>query len=186
MANNPSENSKPRVEMIRQFFSGMTEYAFCTELGVADPKLIDYLSEMLVRFVHNDSIYSIRSARGKRLEQVTEMLAEAQTRRGEERRHIHRHIGDFTLFWTGLYPEVAKRLQKKNKSDRLLDYSAQGKRAYSIASKIPIAKEVASAEVLRRLSDQYEMCAYGLSEVRRLWENRPHEAKLLLKHFPNH
>ena len=50
--------------------------------------------------------------------------------------------------------------------------SAQGKRAYYIASTIPVAKEVAPSDVLERLSEQFELCAYGLAEVRRQWEDR--------------
>ena len=27
------------------------------------------------------------------------------------RREVHRHIGDFTLFWTGVYPEALREMQ---------------------------------------------------------------------------
>ena len=29
------------------------------------------------------------------------------------RRECHRHVGDFTLFWTGVYPEAIGKLQGK-------------------------------------------------------------------------
>ena len=34
------------------------------------------------------------------------MMVEAEARIGDARREVHRHIGDFTLFWTGIYPEA--------------------------------------------------------------------------------
>ena len=169
-----------RSEVLRRFFSGVTEYAFCTEIGVVDPPLIDYLSEMLVRFVHNEEIYSVRNVRGKRLDQVADMLAEAQQRRGPARRQVHRHIGDFILFWTGLYPEVIDSLRQNGGKDALIDYPTQGKRAYYIASTIAVEKEYAPSEVLERLSKQFEMCVYGLSEVRRQWEERDGDLPLLV------
>jgi hypothetical protein len=164
-----------RGEVLRRFFSGLTEYAFHTRLGVADPPLVDYLAELLVRFVRNDELYPVRSTRGERLVQVSDMLAEAQHREGLARRQVHRHIGDFTLFWSGVYPEVVDGMRRGGK-DALIDYQQQGKRAYWIASTIPVEKEVAPADILQRLSEQFELCMYGLSEVRRQWEERDGEA----------
>ena len=71
-----------RTSAIRRFFTGLTEYAFHARLGVADPPLVDYIAELLVRFVRCDELYRVRSVRGQRLMQVTDMLAEAQHREG--------------------------------------------------------------------------------------------------------
>jgi hypothetical protein len=170
-----------RISATRRFFTGLTEYAFEARLGVADPPLVDYIAELLVRFVRSDDLYPVRSLRGQRLVQVSDMLAEAQHREGPARQQVHRHIGDFTLFWTGVYPEVVDALRRGNK-DALIDYRQQGKRAYWIASTIPVEKTAAPADILKRLSEQFELCVYGLSEVRRQWEERDGEddAPLLL------
>jgi len=160
-----------RVETLRRFFAGLTEFAFQCRLGVVDPPMIDYITGMLVRFVRCDDIFAVRTPTGKRIDQVADMLLEAQQRQGEAKRHIHRHIGDFTLFWLGVYPEIADRMRRGRK-DSLIDYHVHGKRAYHIASTIPVEKEVAPTEVLQRLSDQFDLCVYGLSEVRRQWERK--------------
>jgi len=170
-----------RDELLRRFFAGLTEYAFAVRMGVADPPLVDYVSEMLVRFVKSDAIYGVRTPRGERLSQVTDMLAEARQREGSARQKVHRHIGDFTLFWTGVYPEVVDHLRRGSK-DALIDYQQQGKRAYWIASTIPVEKETDPDDVLKRLSEQFDLCVYGLGEVRRQWEQQGGEsdAPLLL------
>jgi len=161
---------------IQRFFSGLAEYTFQTRLGVADPVLIDYVSELLARFVRNDALCPLRDPKGRPLVQVTEMLIEAQQRQGLAKREIHRHIGDFTLFWSGLYPESLEKRQHPQSLDHLIDYSAQGKRAYWIASTIESDQEErASSEVLERLSSRFEMCAYGLREIRREWERSDDE-----------
>jgi hypothetical protein len=161
----------PRIPL-QNFFSGVAEYAFETRLGVADPPLIDYLAELLTRFIRSDALYAVRSLAGRRLSEVAEMLIEAEVRVGEARREVHRHIGDFTLFWTGVYPEALMRLQAADRKDRFIDYSAQGKRAYYIASKIPAAEGKAPNAVLERLSHDFDICVRGLSEARREWERR--------------
>jgi hypothetical protein len=108
------------------------------------------------------------------LEEVGEMLLEAEARSGEARREAHRHIGDFTLFWTGLYPEILETRQNKSRLDRYLDYREQGKIAYSIAAEIPPLDDRAVAgEVLERLSSEFEVCVEGLHELRRELGGKP-------------
>ena len=97
---------------IRKFFAGLAEYTFQTRLGVADPQLVDYVSDLLTRFVRNDAMFRVRNGKGKPVLQVAEMLMEAQQRVGEAKRDVHRHIGDYTLFWTGLYPESVNKSRK--------------------------------------------------------------------------
>lgn len=165
----------PSPSTAERFFAGLTEYAFQTQLGLADPPLVEYLSGMLVRFVRTGEVYGVRGPTGRRLTQVAEMLEEAQERIGPARRRVHRHIGDFTLFWTGVYPEMAERLKKLGGKDALLDYRDQGRRAYFLASRLPGAETAPAADLLERLAEQFELVEYGLSEVRRAWEQRDEE-----------
>ena len=156
---------------LRRYFSGITEQTFAADLGLADPPLIDYLSLLLARFVHVDAIHRLQAA-GKDLEQVADFLMEAEALPpgGRTSREVHRHIGDFTLFWTGLYPEALKRLRSVLRKDHFIDYCEQGKRSYYIASTFADEPYRDEAPVLRRLSNEFELCAYGLNEVRREWE----------------
>lgn len=156
---------------LRRFFAGLAEQTFEGRLGVADPALIDYIAGLLDRFVRHDAI-SLRSLGGRRLEEVAAMLHEAEGRREDSQREVHRHIGDFTLFWTGVYPEALTRLQAADRRDHLLDYQSEGKRAYYIASTIRSEETAEECEVLQRLSHEFEMCVYGLGEVRREWERQ--------------
>jgi len=160
------------TEQLQRYFTGLTEHAFQTRLGVADPPLLEYLSDLLVRFVHCDTIYRIRNLTGSRLDQVADMLAEAEARIGESKREVHRHIGDFTLFWSGVFPEALRRMRTASRRDALIDYCQHGKRAYYIASTIRREENDEQSFVLERLSHDFELCVYGLGEVRREWERR--------------
>ncbi|MBI3408119.1 MAG: hypothetical protein HY040_07155 [Planctomycetes bacterium] len=157
---------------LRRFFSGLTEQTFAANLGMADPGLVDYLSLLLSRFIHIDALHRLNLS-GKRLEEVADMLLEAQALPPEGRtsREMHRHIGDYTLFWTGVYPDALRRLRSVLNKDHFVDYCRQGKRSYYIASTFAEDPYQEEAPVLRRLSEQFELCAYGLSQVRREWEH---------------
>src|SRR5579872_798694 len=90
---------------LRRLFAGLTEQTFMETLGMADPRLVDYLSMLLSRFVHMDHVHRLRDGSGARLEEVADMLQDVQSLppAGSTCREVHRHIGDFTLFWTGVY-----------------------------------------------------------------------------------
>jgi hypothetical protein len=161
----------PQPALLR-YFSGLAEQTFETQLGVADPSLIDYIAELLARFTHSDGVHAVRNLAGRPLTRVTEMLLEAEARIGTARREVHRHIGDYTLFWTGVYPEALPRMQAGHPGDAMFDFGALGKRAYFIASTIPADQNPPQSDVLERLSHDFELCQYGLRELRREWERR--------------
>lgn len=163
-----------RREGIRRFFAGITEHTFHTQLGVPDPDITDYLSLLLTRFIHSDVLFRIRGLTGKPITEVADMLIEAEARVGQAKRTVHQHVGDFILFWSGVYPESIKRMQREERKDHLLNYWAEGKRAYHVASELTAEEtsDTSEAELLEKLSSQFELCAYGLGEVRREWERR--------------
>lgn len=164
--------SIPPDHPLRRMFAGLTEHTFLNDLGIGDPCLIDYLSELLSRFIHMDCIHRLRNTEGKQLEEVVDMVLEAEALppEGRTRREVHRHIGDFALFWTGVYPETLQRLRSALTKDQFVDYCSQGKRSYYIASTFDEGPFKDEALVLRRLSSEFELCAYGLTQVRKEWE----------------
>lgn len=167
---------------VSRYFAGLCESTFQTRLGVTDPPLIDYLSELLIRFIRTETMHRIRNLTGRPAVEVVDMLAEADNRIGLAKREVHRHIGDVTLFWTGVYPESLREIRAVDKKDFFVDYLNQGKKAYHIASTIKTDRsEDTPDEVLQQLSDRFEMCAFGLGEVRREWERRDDgEMRILL------
>lgn len=154
---------------IGRFFRGLTEHAFHARLGIVDPPLVDYVSLLLVRFIRNDEIRSLPHQAPAVLEDVTDMLSAVQQAPAEAAREEYRHIGDYTLFWSGLYPEALRRFQHPTRQDHLLDYRAAGKKAYWIASTLEPADAAEERDLLARLSHDYDLCVEGLAEVRRAW-----------------
>jgi hypothetical protein len=172
-----SASHDPASKTLERFFCGFAEYIFHSRLGIADTELVAYISDLLIRFTKMESMHRIRQLNGRPATEVISMMAEAEQRIGIAKREVHRHIGDFALFWTGLYPESLRELQSPDRRDHFVSYCHQGKRAYEIASEIePDSEVLAPCALLKRLSDQFEMCAYGLREVRRQWESPDDDA----------
>jgi hypothetical protein len=163
----------PPSHPLHRLFRGLAESTFMDELGIGDPRLVGYVADLLARFVPSSQVWKVRDSQGRRLTQVTEMVAEAESSTDAgRRRECHRHVGDFTLFWTGVYPEALGQIRSVDSADHLIDFQEQGKRSYRVASEL-VGDD--KAPVLRRLSDQFELCAFGLSRVRSEWERHDPE-----------
>ena len=77
-----------------------------------------------------DAIHRFQAA-GRTFEQVAELLLEAEAfpPDGRTYREVNRHIGEYTLIWTGVYPEALRRLKSPSRIDHFIDYCQQGKRS---------------------------------------------------------
>jgi hypothetical protein len=157
---------------LHHFFAGMSEHVFQTRLGVVDPPLTDYITDMLMRFIRSDHPQRVLSRRGSDLHDLSRMLWETDQQDGpQDRRQVHRLIGDMALFWTGLFPESLESGSTQQTPGQFSAYCSQGKRAYLIASKLDITDtEDASGDVLKRLAEQFEICAAGLRTIRQQWK----------------
>ena len=175
-----SSDNSPNRSTIEQFFSGLSEYIFQSKLGVVDVQLIDYISDMLLRFVRMDTVHRVRRNNGRPATELLQMMVEAEKRIGLAKRDVHRHIGDVSLFWSGMYPERLRRLKPERSPDGFLDFCKQGKKAYAMAAEIKGDENRPSSDLLHQLSSEFEMCAYGLREVRREWERGSSEGGPLL------
>jgi hypothetical protein len=155
---------------IKHLFSGLVEHAFQTELGMCDPALADYVSDLLVAFVHMDEMSIARDAAGRPVGEIAEMIDKWSRARElpivDRDRFLHRRIGDYTLFWSGVYPEGVGRCTETYWRDQMVEYIAFGKRSYAIASELTPPDDKPPARLLRRLSEEFESCVYGLGLVR--------------------
>ncbi|TWT41705.1 hypothetical protein RAS1_28260 [Phycisphaerae bacterium RAS1] len=157
-----------REHPLRRLLAGLVENTFTAEVGICDPAVTEYVSGLLVDFVHVDRIFRLRTVDGEAIRDLSRMEAEAHLVGGADQsrraRLVNRYIGDFTLFWTGVYPEALR--PRCSGADRLREYLLQGKRSYTIASELTPQGEHPPAELLRALSDEFEFCVHGLQLVR--------------------
>jgi len=155
-----------RQETIEKYFAGIAENTFHTQLGVVNPPLVNYVTNLLIRFVRLDNFYRVRSISGKPIMDVDELVGEATMRLGDAKREILQYIGDFTLFWLGVFPESFQK--NGERTAKYNNFCEHGSRSYEIASQIETTDEEApDSEVLETLSESFELCAYGIQEVRR-------------------
>lgn len=158
---------------LRKLFKQALDFGFGMN-PAGNKGLIDYLEEhILCEFIYIDNLYKIRDLKGKRLEDIADMLSEGDVllnaKSFSREFQVHKHIGDYTLFMLGMFPTVLYRRKGKefvlgniiipglNLSEH---YMLQGKRSYKIAS------EFAEKELFLELSMNYTIYMKVLEMVR--------------------
>jgi len=158
---------------LQRLFRGMVEQTFIAEVGICAPELTDYVADMLLDFLHVDQIYRMRDVDGAVIRDISRLQAEAHLGHtvppAVRERLINRYIGDFALFWTGLYPETL-RARRHFGVDRLREYVLQGQRGYEIASGLSDHDDQPPPTLLHELSTHFETCVWGLHLVRADWD----------------
>lgn len=156
---------------IQHAFAASLHDTLDRRMGVSDAgPLVDYLSEMLVRFLHVDGLYAIRDVYGHHVTSIAEMVAEGDVRLKadsfERERAVHRHVGDFLLFWSGVFPEFLRQLKAPTGKDSLLDPIRQGQMSYYVVSTFDYGRYADEAPVFRRLSEEFDLCRESLCTLR--------------------
>lgn len=156
-----------------RLFRRLTERNLGGRLGYEDADVIDYVSDLLTEFTHIDNLFKIRRATGERVEEVAELLMEAdlmyRATSIEREREVHRHIGDYTLFMAGLFPEAIRRRGAARVAvsrDALIEFVKTGRRSYGIVAEFAYGAHRGAAPLYRKLSEQFELCVFGLGYVR--------------------
>jgi hypothetical protein len=151
-----------------------------------DHEVRAYVANLLIDFVHVDHLYRIRNSRGKRLEEVGEMLVESNpvldARSFDREREVRKHIGDYTLFLTGMFPEYVATLPRRGlRLDSFIDYMQAGKESYRIVAAFDQFEYRHAAPLFRRLADYFEYCVHGLNRVNSDLEKLRHRQYQLWK-----
>jgi hypothetical protein len=110
-----------RSHPLRRLFTELVERRFFCDLSLRDSRVAGYVSDLLTQFTRMDNLYPVCDARGRRLEEVGEMLTESNPLLSEvgcfeRERSVRKHIGDFTLFWVGMFPESLARRRLARRS----------------------------------------------------------------------
>jgi hypothetical protein len=160
----------PDRHPLRQLFHEIVAGCYSTHCEINDPELTTYVGDLLTEFSAAESLYRIRDAEGKPVKAVKEMVVASDPVYGaassfDEEREVRRHIGDYALFATGMYPE-SMQLWRHSGESSFLEMVKTGKESYYIVSQFDLFEYKNEAPLFARLSEEFERCMYGLTQVR--------------------
>src|SRR5262244_3564366 len=146
---------------LQQFFTAVVGHSY-DEIGVCNAEVQNYVATLLTDFCEVDNLYKIKNADGRPLCDVGEMLLESNPVYGpapsfDRERQVRKHIGDYTLFFTGMYPESINQFRlRRNRLEGFVDWIKAGKESYYIVSKFDCFEYTKVAPLFERLSNNFE------------------------------
>lgn len=160
----------PQEHSLRQLFHEVVADCYDSRLGLHDSEISTYVADLLTEFCRADNVYRIRDAHGNPVREVDEMLLAADPVHGTaasfgEERELRKHIGDYTLFFTGMYPD-SMHLWQQRRGDSFFDMVRAGKESYYIVSQFDLFEYAREAPFFGRLASSFEACICGLNMVR--------------------
>ena len=170
---------------LRQMFHDLVGDCYGGGIGIRDTEVTGYVADVLTEFCASEKVYGIRDQTGRPLKTVGEMLLASDPVFGsaysfDRERAVRKHIGHFTLFFAGLFPEGAQPQRRHATGEGFLEMVRAGKESYYIVSQFDLFEYASEAPLFAKLAQHFESCIYGLNLVRDELERR----KVLLNPAP--
>lgn len=160
----------PEEHALRQLFHRTVSECYAEHLGVHDREVTSYVADLLTEFCVVENLYCIRDAEGRPVKEMSKMLAAADPVNGtapsfDAERKLRKHIGDYALFSTGMYPEAVQR-SRFAEDTSFLEMVRTGKQSYYIVSQFNLFEYQSEAPFFAQLAEEFETYMYGLTKVR--------------------
>jgi hypothetical protein len=170
----------PESHPLQQLFIELVGRHYAEEIGLRDPQIVNYVAHLMAEFCDVEELFRVRNAAGQPLTDVGEMLVESNPVFGpapsfDRERQVRKHIGDYTLFFTGMFPESINHFRlRRHRTENFVDWIKAGKESYYIVSKFEHFEYAKVAPLFANLSQNFEQCVYGLNLVKNELQEMQH------------
>jgi hypothetical protein len=150
------------------FFSVLLRRSLMDKRILGDKRVINYIANLLSIFIKTDRAHRIHSHDEHATQYITDMIQEAAEADTRRQFLIYSHIGNYSLYITGLFPQwIEYRRHYKNRPVSAQFYVNFGREYYERASAHALAREYALDEVFFRLSIMFEVYKDALNHLAR-------------------
>jgi hypothetical protein len=170
----------PESHPLQELFQDLVGRHYAQEIGLRDPQIVAYVSHLLAEFCEADQLFKIRNSFERPLADVGEMLVESDPVYGpapsfDRERQVRKHIGDYTLFFAGMFPESINHFRlRRQRLEDFVEWIKAGKESYYIVSKFEHFEYARVAPMFASLARNFEACVYGLNMVKNDLEEMQH------------
>lgn len=133
--------------------------------GIEDRTVADYVAELLTAFSRMERINKPIPGRFGPLEYFFEMLATLQTADDQTRFLIRAHIGNYSLFLSGIFPDRIRHREETVGAPGLSYYEALGQSNFRAASDHRLAKKYELAPIFHTLADRFRTARQALNDM---------------------
>ncbi len=129
------------------------------ECGMDDRTLADYIAALLLEFGREDRAYRIDASDGETYFYLVDIVGALESATGRRAFLLQAHLGDFSLWLSGLFPDAIAERTLRRGAPGLRYYEEMGSAGYRLAAQARQAGDSGLDAVYRR-------CAATFSDVR--------------------
>ena len=135
------------------------------ELGVDDRAVTDYCAAMVLAFGRGNRAFRTFEHDENEYAYLVDLVDEAGRAEGERQFQVHVHLGNFSLWLSGIFPDyIAARATRKG-GPALPYYEALGRSGYLLASDTRLAQSYGLGDILRKAGNHFPVLRMALNRL---------------------
>ena len=127
--------------------------------------LSDYLGALLFEFGRSRRAYQIARYDDESFHYLTDIVAGLESHRGRRGFLLRAHLGNFSLWMAGIFPEYIAARRRRNGGPGLEYFERLGARGYQLASDHRLAQEFDLAAVYEEAASSFSAVRVALNRV---------------------
>jgi len=133
--------------------------------GLDDPEVADYLAALVLEFGDHDRHARIGRHDDQRYHYLVDLVADLAMDEGERGFLLRVHLGNYSLWLAGLFPDrIAARRARAGGPD-LPYYDELGRHGYDLAARHPLADRFGTAALYRTVADRFPALRQALNHL---------------------
>jgi hypothetical protein len=133
--------------------------------GIQDRSVADYVAEVLCEFSRTERARYIAPGGDQGIEYFFEALAALQTADDRTSFCIRTHLGNHSLFLTGVFPDRIRFRAENRGFPDLRYYEALGRASFRVARDHRLAERYSLASIFDTLADRFQAARLALNDV---------------------
>lgn len=132
--------------------------------GLEDRGLADYVAEMLAEFAIEEARRAL-DAEGRPMDYLVEMLAALEKADDRTRFLIRAHIGNHSLFFSGVFPDRVRHRAQYRGAPELAYYESLGSASYRVAGDHQLAQRMELSPIFVKLAEGFHSIRLALNAM---------------------
>src|SRR3954469_22835766 len=147
-----------------QFYFYVLARHVLQQTAITDRKLCDYVASLLETFSRTNRLHTPDDIGNRAYEYVCDMLIALQNVTPEQAFLLRAHVGNYSLFISGIFHENAQRRRERGGPD-LKFYEQVGRTNYQLVASHETARRCELQDVFKELAERFRGVRLALNEL---------------------
>ncbi|UCG84932.1 MAG: hypothetical protein JSW71_13390 [Gemmatimonadota bacterium] len=134
-------------------------------VGISDSRLSNYVGALLYEFGVRDRAFRITPHDDQVYRYVADIVADIDQQAGRRRFLLQAHLGNFTLWLSGIFPDRISERQQWSGGPDIEFYEAMGTRGFRQAANNRLARDLDVADIYARAADWFSALRVALNRL---------------------